>query len=174
MPWYRRIKAARSRADRIRANRVSPRPLPLRQRKPLRVRDPDHIFYSTYSTDFWLSGYKAKVISRWGIAKFFGTSVSTIYKWANHGVLPDPFVVQERGQHIVPLYLSSQIRCLMVVIRDLVEDGYITIPWQYLPEHFDMLHAGYDESRKKFKRRLSGETHGGPGHTRGVFFEEDE
>ena len=84
-------------------------------------------------------------------------------------MLPEPFMMQERGSFLVPIYLSSQIRCLMIVVTDLVKDGYVSIQWHNLDEHKEMLHMGYAEALRNFKRRMVGTTYDGEGH-RGVNF----
>ena len=167
--WYSYIKPPRSKADRLRAAKRSPTNAE-RMRKPPKLRDPKHVFYRTFSTSVYLDGYRAKVITRHGIAKLFDVPLSTVHGWDRIGVLPEPFIIQQRGEQEVPLYLASQIRCLMIVVRDLVNDGYVSIQWQFLSEHVAMLQAGYDEAAANFRKRLKGETYGGEAGKRGVEF----
>lgn len=169
MTWYAYIKPPRSRADRVRAARNSTASGE-RTRKPPKLRDPKHVFYRTYSTSVYIGGYRAKVITRHGIAKLFDVPLSTVHGWDKAGVLPEPFMVQERGTSNVPVYLAAQIRCLMIVVRDLVKDGYVSIQWQGLPDHMAMLHAGYAEAQANFQKRLSGEKYGGEAGKYGVSF----
>jgi hypothetical protein len=139
-------------------------------RKPPKVRDPKHVFYKTYSSALHINGYKAKVITRYGIAKFFNVSLRTVHGWDSLGVLPEPFVMQQRGGIVVPVYLAAEIRCLMMVVTDLVAEGYVSIQWTDLHEHFVMLHAGYEQARAAFMKRLNGEKYGGEEAVKGVVF----
>jgi hypothetical protein len=54
-----------------------------------------------------------------------------------------------------PVFLSAQLRVLVIVVRDLVEAGYVSIPWRNLPDHLDMLHEGYAAAYKAFQSRFS-------------------
>ena len=69
---------------------------------------------------------------------------------------------QERGSKKYPIYLAAQIRCLVMVVNDLVKDGgYVSIPWAYLPDHIAMLHEGYEVALIAYQKRAG-------------FFDEDE
>jgi len=70
-------------------------------------------------------------------------------------VLPEPFMILDGSRKPYPVYLSSQVRVLLVVMRDLVEDGYVSVPWDNLPEHLEMLRQGYREALKAFNKRLN-------------------
>lgn len=94
-------------------------------------------------------------MSRWHVAKLFDVPLSTIHKWDKAGALPEAFMYLHRGNVKYPVYLSAQIRCLLVVVRDLVGYGYVSIPWNNLPEHLDMLADGYEAAAKAHQRRMS-------------------
>jgi hypothetical protein len=152
--WYRTLKPSRSRADRIRTAVRAPINTE-RTRKPPKTRSPKDVFYKTYSNNMYINGYKAKVITRYGIAKLFNVGLKTIHVWDKCGVLPEPFMLQERGNQVIPIYLASQIRCLMIVVTDLVAQGYVSIRWEGLPEYLEMLHTGYAEVMLNFNKRLN-------------------
>ena len=155
MSWYRRIKPKRSKAERLRDASRDRKTDYSRTRKPPTIRNEKQVFWSTYCRDLWIDGYKAKVASRYHIAKLFDVPVMTIHRWDSAGVLPDPYMILEGARKPYPIYLASQVRVLLVVVRDLVEDGYVSIPWEQLPEHYAMLHAGYAAALEAFERRLN-------------------
>lgn len=165
--WYRKLPVPGTRADRIRYTRRSGAN-PERVRKPLKTRKPEHVFWKTFSKRVYINGCAAKVMTRYGIAKFFDIDVSTVSSWARLGVLPEPFMTQQRESIKTPLYLASQIRCLVIVINELTEQGYVSIQWRRLDDHVSMLHDGYDVAFDNFTRRTSHEAYGGEDAPHGV------
>lgn len=59
---------------------------------------------------------------------------------------------------MLPVYLVSQVLALRKVVKDLVEDGYVSIPWVDLPEHIEMLHAGYEEAADRAYSKFENDT----------------
>jgi len=155
MTWYTRLKAPRSKAERLRDASRDRTTDKSRNRKPPTIRNQKLVFWSTYSRGIWLHGYKVKVASRYHIAKLFDVPVSTIHRWDYNGVLPEPYMWLDGPTKPYPVYLSSQVRVLLVVVRDLVQDGYVSIPWDRLEEHKEMLGRGYAAAMKAFEKRLN-------------------
>lgn len=155
MTWYTRLKAPRSKAERLRDSSRDRTTDKSRNRKPPTVRNEKQVFWSTYSRSIFLQGYKVKVASRYHIAKLFDVPVSTIHRWDDNDVLPEPYMWLEGSRKPYPVYLSSQVRVLLVVVRDLVEDGYVSIPWDKLDDHKELLNKGYDAAMKAFLKRLN-------------------
>lgn len=153
--WYRKIAPKRSKAARTRVARNKVRTEEKRIRKPPRIRNEKFVFYRTYGKKVYINGYATKVCSRYHIAKFFDVSLKTVHRWDASGVLPTPFMRLEKSNgKTYPVYLSAQFRCLVMVMRDLVSYGYVTIPWQQLQEHIDMLHEGYAISARNHAKRM--------------------
>lgn len=75
---------------------------------------------------------------------------------------------QQGPQGQYPVYLAAQMRVLLVVLRDLAAEGYVSIPWGRLPDHVAMLHKGYKAVRKSFDARNSNEPYDGEGDRYGV------
>ena len=151
--WYRKLPLTGSVSQRRRdaASRGSEK---IRLRKKLAIRRPEQAFYREYSTVIALSGYRVKTTTRYQIAKLFNVAVPAILKWEKSGVLPEPIMYGQRGANRYPIFLSAQIRCLVMVVNDLVRDGgYLSVPWAYLPDHIAMLHQGYDEALLRFQKR---------------------
>lgn len=153
MTWHKKLPLPGSTAARIRASRVR-RTTGERLRPTLRERKPEQAFYKAYSTVLALNGYRVKVTTRYQIAKLFNVAVATISKWEKAGVLPEPLMYNTRGNTQYPLFLSAQIRCLILVVNDLIRDGsYVSIPWAHLPDHLAMLHEGYGVALNAFHKR---------------------
>ena len=127
--------------------------LKLRRRKQLKSRPPNHVFYKTFSRSVYLDGYKVKVCSRFQIGKIFNVPVSTVIKWDEAGVLPQPLMYLSMGAKQYPVWLAAQIRCLVLVVNQLVKESYVTIPWSKLPAHLAMLRQGYEEVFASFEKR---------------------
>lgn len=165
--WYTRLPVPRRKADRLRETlRYSQDGG--RNRKALTIRHEKLCFFKAYSRSVFIQGYKAKVCSRYHIAKFFGVPLSTVHNWHKHNVLPEPFMQLDGPHGPYPVFLSAQLRILLVVVRDLVLDGYVSIPWQRLPDHVAMLHRGYAAALKSFNKRAGHEAYDGEGDRFGV------
>lgn len=118
------------------------------------MRKPEQAFYHAYSSPLFLNGYKVKTATRYQIAKLFKVGLPTITKWEKLGVLPNPVMYQSRGKFRYPVYLASQVRCLVLVVNDIVKEGaYLSIPWSYLPDHIAMLHEGYAVALHNYQKR---------------------
>ena len=167
MGWYREIQPKRRRSDRVRDARKYGA-LGLRNRKPPKTRPPNFIFHNKYSYAFFLDGYKAKVTTKYRIAKFLDVPRVTVARWEKAGIFPEPLMVQERGNSVVNVYLAAQIRCFIMVVNQLVRHGYVTIPWGSLTEHLEMLQQGYDEVATNFRNRAMRQPYGGEPAERGV------
>jgi hypothetical protein len=154
MTWYRRLKPPRPKAARIRYSLSRPSS-GLHLKKPPKKRKPKYVFYRTYSKPLHVNGYKIKVISKYGISKYFDVPLITITRWEDAGALPEPFIEQTRGGKVVKFYLAAQIYCLAKVVNDLIDDGYIAIRWRTLPDHVEMLHAGYASAFASLNRRMT-------------------
>jgi hypothetical protein len=150
MGWYKKLPVPRSKAARLRDVLRYDSP-----RRPPTIRAEKLVFFKAYSKAVYLHGYRAKVCSRYHIAKFFGVPLSTIHSWHKAGALPEPFMQLYRESKPYPVFLSAQLRVLLVVVRDLVDAGYVSIPWRNLPDHLDMLHEGYAVALKNFNARYS-------------------
>lgn len=155
MGWYKKIAPKRSKAARnTDAARYKSKPNG-RTRNPPVIRHDKMIFYSTYCRSLYISGYRAKVCSRYHIAKYFDVPVSTVHRWGEAGALPPPFYWMEHPRGSYPVFLAAQVRVLAMVIRDLVKDhGYVSIPWYNLPDHIAMLQEGYAVAKAAFVSRM--------------------
>jgi hypothetical protein len=152
MKWYRKLPTPGRKNERLRYAAVSDTPTE-RTRKPLARRIPDAVFFKKYCSIVSVNGYRFKVMSRYQIAQLFGLrDTSTIIKWDRLGVLPEPFMYLQRRTKY-PVYLSSQIRCLVMVVNDLLDERYVAIPWQKMPQHVEMLHEGYSRALDAFEKR---------------------
>ena len=151
--WYRKIPTPSTKTRRVWQSMRDTKTDRLRNRRQLKKHQPVHVFWKTYSRIVFLEGQQIKVTSTYHISKLFDVPVSTIVKWVSAGVLPDPFMYQSRGKKQYPVWLASQIRCLVVVVNDLIDDGYVSIPWLHLPEHVEMLHDGYKVALQRFMKR---------------------
>lgn len=151
--WYRRLDTPRSKAARLR----DVRRYEGESRTPPVIRNEKLVFFKAYGKSIFLNGYKVKICSRYHIAKFFGVPLSTVHSWDRNGALPEPFLWQDGPQGKYPIYLSSQMRVLLIVVRDLVSEGYVSIPWSRLPDHLAMLHEGYQFALRSFQARYQGD-----------------
>jgi hypothetical protein len=156
--WYRKIPVKRSKAARSLEARKRVKTEELRTRKPVTIRNEKFVFYRTYSSSVYTAGYRTKVCSRYHIAKFFEVPVKTVHRWDAAGVLPEPFMLMEKKNGSpYPVYLSAQFRCLVMVMKDLVAEGYVSIPWHLLGDHIDMLHEGYAIAARNHAKRMQGD-----------------
>lgn len=167
MGWYKKLPVPRRKADRLRDTKRYGEAKGS-NRNPITVRPEKLCFYKAYSKPLYIQGYKVKVCSRYHIAKFFGVPLSTIRNWASHGVLPEPFMMQDGPRGPYPVFLSSQLRVLLLVVRDLVKEGYVSIPWGRLPDHVAMLQEGYAAALKSFRQRATHQPYDGEGDRFGV------
>ena len=154
MSWYRPIKTERSKSERLRRTAKYEQRGTGRLRKPLRIRPENHIFFKTFSRSIYVNGFRVKVCTRLNIANYFGVQHSTVLRWADKGLLPEPFYMIAGQSGMIPVYLASQIVALRKVLGDLVQQGYVTIPWSKLPEHVAMLKEGYLAAEKRQYKRL--------------------
>jgi len=154
MTWYHKLPLPSSKAAKIRRASKPDRAV-VRKRNKIKIRPVGHVFYKTFSRVIYINGIGVKVCTRNGIARFFGVEHSTILRWANHNVLPEPFYHVSTGKGYVPVYLATQINVLRRVLQDFVDTGYMAIPWGRCPAHIEMLHHGYeqcgDRAYKKFE-----------------------
>jgi hypothetical protein len=164
MDWYKKLPVPRSKADRLRETQRYAGG----SKEPITIRAEKMCFYKGYSKPLYIQGYKVKVCSRYHIAKFFGVPLSTILNWEKHNVLPEPFLYQEGPRGSYPVFLSAQLRVLLMVVRDLAAEGYVSIPWSRLPAHIQMLHEGYETARNAYYRRAVHQPYDGDGDRFGV------
>jgi hypothetical protein len=157
MKWLKRLPTPRYKSDRIReaARYANVSSKQKRNRKQLTVRHSKAVYQPEYSKVIWVTGIKVRVMTRGRIAKLFNVPLSTVHNWGRLGVLPSPFAYSQNPVRSYPLYLSAEIHCLVLVVKLLLKDGYLSIPWKKLPDHIEMLHAGYGQARKRFLARFA-------------------
>ena len=153
--WYRELPVPRPKSERIRRASKADR-AKQRSRKPVRIRNGKHVYLSRYCRTIYINGIGVKVCTRNDIAKYFDIQHSTVARWDDKGLLPEPFYHVQSTRGAAPVYLATQVYVLWRVLRDLVRHGYVTIPWHSLPDHVEMLKDGYEAKAKvayaKFNR----------------------
>lgn len=154
MDWYKRIKPKRPKSERARRSKRETLANPMRARNPITIRSEKSIYFARYSRAISINGLQIKVCTRNSIAEYFGTENTTILRWGDRGVLPEPFYhIDDRGKRI-PVYLTGQVLVLRKVVADLVRDGFVSIPWAKLDEHIEMLQNGYEEAANRVYRKF--------------------